>query len=149
MSDVPGTTRDYLTATAIIDGFEVELIDTAGWEAADNLIMQRAEQLREEQINSSDLLIWCSAADLDSKNDLRFDSQQMLEAGQAGHDILHVTTRADLRSTEAGMADVVVSSLAGNGIDRLIAEYFESRENGQPKPLRTTVLRLRLGVEIV
>ncbi len=34
VSPVAGTTRDYLTATLKLDGLDVELIDTAGWEDA-------------------------------------------------------------------------------------------------------------------
>ena len=52
----------------------MELIDTAGWEDAADLIMERAQELRAEQVSASDLVVWCSAADLseeDSVEDAR------------------------------------------------------------------------------
>jgi tRNA modification GTPase len=42
VSPTPGTTRDYLTSVVRIGGVDVDIIDTAGWETAADLIMQHA-----------------------------------------------------------------------------------------------------------
>ncbi|RPI76107.1 MAG: GTP-binding protein, partial [Planctomycetaceae bacterium] len=68
VSPIAGTTRDYLTATLRLESLEVELIDTAGWEDAADLIMERAQELRAEQVSASDLVVWCSAVDLSDED---------------------------------------------------------------------------------
>ncbi|MDG2390206.1 MAG: 50S ribosome-binding GTPase, partial [Planctomycetaceae bacterium] len=61
VSEISGTTRDYVAAECQIHGLPVLIIDTAGWELSDDPIMQTAQKFREEQIQQADLVIWCSA----------------------------------------------------------------------------------------
>ena len=99
VSPIAGTTRDYLTANLRLETMELELIDTAGWEDAADLIMERAQQLRGEQVSASDIVVWCSAADL-SASELAEDRRlSELAAGQCAS-ILRITTRADMVSID-------------------------------------------------
>jgi tRNA modification GTPase len=59
VSDVPGTTRDYLTARLDLNGVPAELIDTAGWQAAADVIEGQAQQLGREQRERADVVLWC------------------------------------------------------------------------------------------
>lgn len=64
VSPIPGTTRDYLTASITHRGMTFDLIDTAGWEPARDGIESLAAELRNDQIERADLLVWCTALDL-------------------------------------------------------------------------------------
>ena len=99
VSPIAGTTRDYLTATLRLNSLELELIDTAGWEDAADLIMERAQQLRGEQVSASDIVVWCSAADL-SATEIAEDRRLSHLAAKQCAAMLRVTTRADVMSLD-------------------------------------------------
>lgn len=63
VSDVAGTTRDVVQATAEIDGLSVDLFDTAGWEAPSDEIMAQATGQRVSRLEQADVVIWCDVAD--------------------------------------------------------------------------------------
>jgi tRNA modification GTPase len=58
-----GTTRDYLSALCDCDGLSVELVDTAGIEAAGDTIAVQAQILRALQADRADLLLECRSAE--------------------------------------------------------------------------------------
>jgi tRNA modification GTPase len=62
VSPVPGTTRDYLTRTVTLNGTNVELIDTAGWQAAGDAIEEQAQRLGRGQAERADLVVHCVEA---------------------------------------------------------------------------------------
>lgn len=64
VSDLAGTTRDYLAAPCDCDGLIIELIDTAGIEDAPDTIAARAQALRDDQSAIADLLLDCRSADV-------------------------------------------------------------------------------------
>ncbi|MDP4218998.1 MAG: tRNA uridine-5-carboxymethylaminomethyl(34) synthesis GTPase MnmE [Bacteroidota bacterium] len=57
VSEVPGTTRDYLEAYLIIDGFRVKLIDTAGLREAQEEIESKGIALGKSVTEESDLTL--------------------------------------------------------------------------------------------
>jgi len=65
VSPVAGTTRDYLEAPCDCDGLAVDLVDTAGIEAALGAIEGRAQAASGEQSAVADLLLDCRSADSD------------------------------------------------------------------------------------
>lgn len=95
VSPIAGTTRDYVTAAIQLGGMDVDLIDTAGWEVAADLIMSRAQELRGEQISASDLIVWCTAADL-RVEEAEADAQQLQRLRQTSASLHQIITRADL-----------------------------------------------------
>jgi tRNA modification GTPase len=64
VSPQAGTTRDYLSAVCDCDGLSVELVDTAGVEAAGDSITTQAQALRCLQVDRAELLLVCRTADL-------------------------------------------------------------------------------------
>ncbi len=64
VSDAVGTTRDYLTGRIDLDGMQVELVDTAGWEASDSAdgIRQAAQGAAQLQRHSAALQLICVEA---------------------------------------------------------------------------------------
>ncbi|MCA9223543.1 MAG: 50S ribosome-binding GTPase, partial [Planctomycetales bacterium] len=112
ISDVPGTTRDYLAARLDLQGQQCELIDTAGVEevlTADS-IAAAAQEMTHDQGRQADFRLQCIDA-------TRFDFIDTF----GGEDLLTVYTKADLHSPsqEAG---VVTSAQTGAGLDALAEE---------------------------
>src|SRR5262249_25686159 len=62
VSPEPGTTRDYLLARSDADGVPIELVDTAGWQEADDPIGRQAQALSQSQTRDADLLLLCVEA---------------------------------------------------------------------------------------
>ena len=60
-----GTTRDFLVRSVDWDGLAFDLVDTAGWEEKTTGISAAAQHQRNEQLRRADLLVWCTAAELD------------------------------------------------------------------------------------
>ncbi|MBK7033305.1 MAG: tRNA uridine-5-carboxymethylaminomethyl(34) synthesis GTPase MnmE [Ignavibacteria bacterium] len=57
VSDIPGTTRDYLTETLFIDGYSIHLIDTAGLRPTDDQIELQGIRLTTSLLEESDLIL--------------------------------------------------------------------------------------------
>ena len=149
VSPIAGTTRDYLTATLRIDSMEVELIDTAGWEDAADLIMERAQELRAEQVSASDLVVWCTAADL-SGNGGDEDARLQQLALRHCPTMLKVLTRCDLVEDNTKLRDETsslrISAASGDGIELLRAalrQQLTGTQSARSELLGTTVVRCR------
>jgi tRNA modification GTPase len=111
VSDVPGTTRDFLTHKFLLNNIELELIDTAGWQHAETTIEEQAQRLGRLQAERADIVIWCVPAD----SILQRDRKPKLP----GSEVMLVRTKADLAEVAEGIAVSVRSSV---GLDCLREE---------------------------
>ncbi len=59
VSDMPGTTRDYLSARLDLNGVPADLLDTAGWQTATDTIEAQAQRLGREQGERANVVLWC------------------------------------------------------------------------------------------
>ncbi|MEZ6048015.1 MAG: GTPase [Planctomycetaceae bacterium] len=59
VSEVEGTTRDYITQTIQTENLSFDLVDTAGWEKSRHDLMDQAHRYRDELLNEADLILWC------------------------------------------------------------------------------------------
>lgn len=113
VSPRPGTTRDYLDAPCECDGLTVVLIDTAGVEAARDVIEDRAQAFRDEQAARADLRLDCVPLDGPRRPPDPADGRARLLVG----------TRADLagmRMDTSAWPDLVrTSAETGEGLDAL------------------------------
>ena len=132
VADVPGTTRDVLRTTVVLDGWPVELIDGAGLRAGGD-DLERAGQERLVRFHAAaDLRVFVTDRDAD---------EPPLPCE------LRVRTKSDLHPSAAGLA---VSSLTSAGLDDLIAELVarlvpEVPPAGQAVPfLREHETRIRM-----
>jgi tRNA modification GTPase len=96
VSPTPGTTRDYLTRTVILDGVPVELIDTAGWESTTDAVAEQAQRLGREQAGRADVVVWCVPAGGP------FDPADADRLRATGAAVLKAATKADLVSRARG-----------------------------------------------
>jgi len=101
VTDVAGTTTDFITATSEFEGIAVQLIDTAGLEsvkadAADSPsnIMQTAQQKRVAEIDNAQLILLCVGPNAQSH---QWATQEMELLHRRGQEFLLALTKSDLR----------------------------------------------------
>ena len=111
---VPGTTRDVVTVASAIDGWPVELRDTAGLRKTNQAIEREGVRRAEECVVDADLIV------------LVFDASQPWSATQSDYlgrwpDALVVHNKSDLPpSPEPRPSGLTTSALLGEGIDSLV-----------------------------
>ncbi|MCA9058856.1 MAG: tRNA modification GTPase [Planctomycetaceae bacterium] len=154
VSPVSGTTRDYLSATIRLGEVDVEIIDTAGLEQSFDGIMQIAQEMRQEQWQASDLVLWCSAADNDAELAER-DAGLRQTAVMDADSLIRVITRVDLLDTPTDTPDATadcsgtitpVSAVTGMGIASLravIHRRLAQRTSTRGELLASTAVRCR------
>ena len=103
VTDVPGTTRDLISANIIIDGLPVEIIDTAGLTTTTDKVEQIGVELARQALKNADLVLWVIDATTDkpSHSDLGLDNLQApllqvinksdLSAGQRQPDYIYIS----------------------------------------------------------
>ena len=128
VSEIAGTTRDYLTVDIECDGTPVRLIDTAGQELSDSTIMQTAQRYRAEQLAEAKLIVWCSAADL-STDEQAEDKALLAELSADGRPVLHIQTKSDTASKGLS-ARTRVSAATGDGLLDLRTKIAERLDSG-------------------
>jgi tRNA modification GTPase len=110
VAPMPGTTRDVVTAAIAVDGWPVELIDTAGQRESPDALERAGVKLARDAVNQADLTIWViDAANPDPSRP------------PAAENVLVVRNKIDLVSGLA-MDDgaIPVSALTGAGLDELL-----------------------------
>lgn len=152
VSDVSGTTRDYLCVPLDRDGLHVDLIDTAGWDLATEGIEAAAQQRRHEQWRQADVILWCSDATADEAS-FAWDERLLAGLRDERRLVLRVATKADRVTVartpmserpDVGVRTTVVSARDGNGLDELCArlgELLAKDSRGQREWLGMTAAR--------
>lgn len=111
VTDIPGTTRDVLTAEIQIAGLPVFLKDTAGMRETDDVIEQTGIQKTNQAMAQADLVLWLSDYPLSAPPALTVP-------------YMVIQTKADQlreakRQTLDPAADVLISTQTGFGINAL------------------------------
>lgn len=146
VSEISGTTRDYLAVECEVHGQPVLIVDTAGWDVSGDPIMQKAQQFREEQIRQADLVVWCSPYGL-ADEESQLDAEQRESCQTQSHAFVLLHTKCDLaEEAENTRGELSISSLrVGTGeldalLDR-IAEELGSGDTGEGGMIGTTSAR--------
>jgi tRNA modification GTPase len=113
VSNVAGTTRDFLEARLDCQGIVFDLIDTAGWESADQGIDGQAQQHRADQFTRADIIVWCTPIDTAA------DAEALDVPTESK--MIRVMTKADRgdESTDIPAGTLSVSSHTGAGLEKL------------------------------
>jgi tRNA modification GTPase len=135
VSPVAGTTRDYLTRTVTLHGTNVELIDTAGRQAAATVIEERAQGLGRGQSERADLVIECV--------DATARRAEVRPAPDAG--ALVVVTKLDLTVVETHHQTTSVKT--GHGIADLRRLLSDRAKAARAPALAPSLSRCRHHVE--
>lgn len=115
VAPTPGTTRDVVTAVTAVDGWPVELADTAGLRTSAEPIEQAGVALARERLAAADLVLLVFDA---SRPWSVADGQLAASMPQA----LVVHNKCDVPSGSERPAAVSVSAHTGEGIDRLLTQ---------------------------
>ena len=115
VSDVPGTTRDYIEASCLIDGRLIRLVDTAGIRDTADQIEKAGVRLSESLISDADIVIALVASD--SLAAERQDLERVLQPHQKK--LLHVITKCDKFRPEWGQSAIHLSCHTGEGLTQL------------------------------
>lgn len=156
ITDIPGTTRDFVSTSATLGSQQIELIDTAGAEQHRNLIELQSQQFRQQQTAAADLIIWCRSLLL-SPEQRQQDERLREECLQPGQQYLTVLTQCDrpepTNAADPEPADATadatclrVSALTGLGIDQLqqtLCDTLRNRGFARTELLATSSVRCR------
>jgi tRNA modification GTPase len=145
VSPTPGTTRDYLTRQFQLGGVNVELIDTAGWQGADDTIADQAQRLGREQALQADVILWC----VESRRE--FEPADAARLAETGARVTRVWTKCDSLEQESGdrrqaTGDVLiipVTTVVPGGMDELRMALLESVASLVRSPMAPSQSRCR------
>jgi tRNA modification GTPase len=128
VSEEAGTTRDLIEVRLDIDGYPFTIVDTAGLREASGAVEREGIRRARLRAGAADLVLAVA------------DATAPLPVVTPDGRVLRVGTKADLidspeeRSRVAAAFDVLVSSVTGEGIDRLLALLAEfAREHMAPR----------------
>jgi tRNA modification GTPase len=126
VADLPGTTRDVVTAETAIDGWPVQLADTAGLRNASNEIETAGVARASAAALAADLVLLVDDASIAAPFELPHQGS-----------VLRVLTKIDLPHSSRGDCrsrfDVCVSAHTGEGIPALLAAIGKTLVPAPPK----------------
>lgn len=108
VSDTPGTTRDVVSCTLDIDGYMVNISDTAGLRDTDDAIEQIGIQRTNDEIKNADLILHV------------IDGQGSNFKVQNSNNEITVVNKSDLCDCKNKSDVIYVSAKTGDGIDNLM-----------------------------
>ena len=94
VSDIPGTTRDYLEATFEFKGYRFNLFDSAGFRHSDDQIEQLGIERISSLLDRAHVICWC----VDQSDQFNADDNSVYEAIKSHHNVLVFKTKSDLDS---------------------------------------------------
>ena len=128
VTEHPGTTRDTVRQTIVIEGLPIHLVDTAGLRDSDDPVEQLGMQRTRDALARADLVVSVRAADAVAGDaTVSTVAARALEALPASVARLQVVNKIDLTGEAAAELDgeggwtIQVSARTGEGIDRLRA----------------------------
>ncbi|MDR2946520.1 MAG: tRNA uridine-5-carboxymethylaminomethyl(34) synthesis GTPase MnmE, partial [Candidatus Adiutrix sp.] len=136
VSDVAGTTRDFITVYASWSGLKIELCDTAGLSSAPRDALDALGQNRtRSRLEASDIVLWVRDSARFSGGGGDYIDPALLPPGRT----IVVWNKTDLAEApakgEGGPVTVAVSARTGHGLEQLKATILKlatGRENPAP-----------------
>lgn len=125
VTDIPGTTRDTLEESMVIDGFKFRFIDTAGVHETKDTVERLGIKKAKEFLNSADIILFV----VDASNQ-KTKEDEAICAELKNKSYVLVQNKADKKMyNHSALADnvgsVFVSGKTGEGIDTLIKKIKE------------------------
>lgn len=129
----PGTTRDLVTTQTVIDGWPVQLVDTAGLRAAADPLEQEGIALARHEIAAADLVLVVF-----DRGQAWSDDEQRLATTYANSVVVYNKCDKCDREPAADMIcrppGIELSALTGQGIDVLLATVSRRLAPDPPAP---------------
>lgn len=131
--DFPGTTRDYLSETIELDGFEVVFTDTAGIRQTSDLVEIGAIHKSEEILRNSDLIVTVMDSSVNYSAEQMSSCQKNLNNGGFlvfnKSDLPLSKTNSEFFKINSGENIFFISCLRKNGIELLLDRISEKIAN--------------------
>jgi len=118
VSEVPGTTRDYLEETIIIDGIAIKIIDTAGLRDTEDIIEIEGIKMVESVLEQSNLILVLNDLSISESNSdvLRRQIREKFP----DHETLLIHNKTDKATGDlSNSTSVRISAKLGTGLDEL------------------------------
>ena len=117
VTEVPGTTRDAIEASAVLEGFPFRLVDTAGLRESADRIERLGIEVSQKYLGAADLILYCAAAgDEPARHEF---------LAQCTAPVVIVHTKADLPVPVPSSPFPRVSVVTGEGLDGLKRKLAE------------------------
>ena len=135
VTSTPGTTRDQVSETLVIDGLPVRLVDTAGIRATSDVVETKGVEKSYEALADADLILVV----LDLSQPLENTDRELLAREEKGDRSLLIGNKSDLPGkAEIGQPYLAVSAATGQGIPELrqliyrraVPDHTEGEEAG-------------------
>jgi tRNA modification GTPase len=125
VTEIPGTTRDIIRETLEIGGLPVELSDTAGLRASNDLVEGIGVARARSAAASADLVLYL----IDSaEGETSEDTSELRLLAERGRSVVTLFTKTDLASPPAGQLGLSVAAERGIGeLLHLLDEHVRTR----------------------
>lgn len=148
VSEIPGTTRDYVEAFVIFDGFRVKLIDTAGVRRGEDPIEARGIELGSAMAEQADIVL--RITDPESRTTQGFQDEYVVhnkcDLDKYSHGISFSATSGEGMSGLIGFLRMVVSELDGVNTGYQISESEATTVRTVRARLDNTLLNKELSI---
>lgn len=137
VSEIEGTTRDWLESWASINGIPVRLFDTAGLRKTDDVIEARGVELTKNLSQEADLVLYL----VDSTGGMNDEDRDFIK--NCAEPLVLVWTKADKNAADSDsktqsdglkgdlpVAEVLLSSKTGEGLKELFAKIYSILTQG-------------------
>ncbi len=146
VSNIPGTTRDYIQANLQWNGVSIRLVDTAGWDEGLEELTEKVRQATAEIQGRADVRILCLDA---SRTEFTEYELARMQADEPG--LVIAWTKSDLRLPErpTSAPSVATSAVTGQGLDPLrsiVLEMAAGDPNREMPVLLATAARARTSL---
>ena len=121
VTEIPGTTRDIISDTILINGLPVKLSDTAGLRSTENIIEAEGVKLARQALKEGDLCLFV----LDAVQEI--SSEEIHEINLLGDKALIVFNKCDLNLSakiDSPLEKIFVSAKTGQGLEDLKAAIY-------------------------
>jgi len=118
VTEVPGTTRDAIEATAVIEGFPFRLVDTAGLRTSEDRVEKLGIEVSHRYLQAADLILYCEELGEGGRGKGEGDAREEFLA-QCTAPIVMVHTKGDLPFPLPPSPFPRVSAVTGEGLDIL------------------------------
>jgi tRNA modification GTPase len=122
VTDLPGTTRDLVSETAVIEGIPVRFVDTAGIRAGQDVVEKLGIERSYRAMVDADLTVVV----VDLSMPLEASDQQLIEKAQQQGKHLVAGNKCDLPTRADVAGTLCVSALTGEGLAELRRAIIDS-----------------------
>lgn len=142
VSDIPGTTRDVVEDTMVVDGVLFRFIDTAGIRNATDTIEHLGIERTFQQMDRAQIVLWV----IDGSQLLNCETASQIIRAAQGKTLIRVINKSDLPCCDNHYDEgptVHISAKHGDGLQRLQAMLLEEIAHNMPLAIDVVVTNQR------